>query len=157
MPSRVVPCLAEHTVAAPLRYVEQQGVTAGHDESDERWSERRVFECRSEDVSFEMVHPHDGDIPTGGEPLGEADADEQGADQPRSARHRHGVDSLKRCVSVLEGLTHHRPDRPDVGTGRQLGYDASEYAVHVLRQDHEGCEVGTVLPPREHSGGGLVT
>ena len=59
---RIVAGLTQQEIAAPLRHVEQQCVPTRHNQSDERWLYRRIFEQCGKDVTLEVVHAYQSAI-----------------------------------------------------------------------------------------------
>ena len=71
-----------------------------------------------------------------GERLGVAHADEQRAEQARRARHRDAVDVGEADPGLGERALDRAGQELEVRARGQLGHDAAELAVHVLRRDH---------------------
>ena len=145
---RVVARAAEQPVAAPRLDVEQQRVSAGDEQRRERRHGVAMLERRREEMSFHVMHADHRNAARERERLGEAHADEQRADEPRRVRHRDGVESLEPIVRVGERALDDRHDRREMRARRDLGDDAAEDAMHVLREDDERVERHVVARAR---------
>ncbi len=89
-----------------------------------------------------------------GERLRRGDADEEGTDQARAARHRDEVDVVERCAGIGERLANDRQHELEVPSRRDLGHDAPELRVEVgLRGDDVRADLAVV---RDERRGGLV-
>ena len=67
---------------------------------------------------------------------------EQRADQPGPGGHGDAIDLARGGARVRQRPVHHRTDGADVGPAGQLGHDAAEDAVNVLREDDQPAERG---------------
>ncbi len=91
-----------------------------------------------------------------GQPLGEGQPDEQGADQPRAQRHGQHLDLVELDAGLAQRLAAQAVDRLVVGAGGDLGNDAAVRGMQVdLRLDRLGQD-DVALPPLDDGHGRLV-
>ena len=83
---------AEHAVRAPLLDVDEQRVSARHEQRGERRHGVRVLERRREQVPFHVMHADERRARPVRERLAERHADEQRADESRPVCDGDGVD-----------------------------------------------------------------
>ena len=152
---RVVPRAAEHGEIGIVVHLHEVAVSAGHDEAQKRRGQLRVRQIVSGNVSPQVVHRDQRKPGRHRQSLGEVDADQQRADQPRCRRDRDPVEVGKRHAGVRQRLVHHPRDRLRVAAARDLRHHAAVELMFLhLRRDHvaaHGAAVG------HHRGGGLVT
>src|ERR1700677_2099947 len=91
-----------------------------------------LLEQNSMNVAFEMVYSDERLIESERERLGIADAHEQCARQPRTLRHRHGVDRLISLSGIGKRLANDRHNRAQMLPRRQLWHDS---AIRLVRGD----------------------
>ena len=152
----VVARRSQEPVAPPGGHVEQQRV-APRDEQRHEWRlELGVLDQGGEEVTLEMVDADQGAVARVGERLGVHHADEQRAHETWSRRDRDGVHGVPPHTRLNEGALHHGRERGEVRAARELRHHASEYAMHVLRQDHEARELGARPLAHEQRRRGLV-
>ena len=96
------------------------------------------------------MHADQGAIAGVGEGLGVHHAHQQRAYQPRSLGDRHRVHGAPAHARLDEGAFHDRGEGREVRPARELGDDAAEDLVHVLRQDDEARELRRAPPSYEY-------
>ena len=88
-------------------------------------------------MSLHVMDADDGNIEGIRECFGEAHADEQGANEPGAVRDRDRVDVIATDTCIGERVLDHGHQRGDMRARRDLGHDAAEDPMYVLRQDDE--------------------
>ena len=135
---RVVARSSEHAIATPRLDVEQQRVSAG-DEQRREWRNRvAMLERRGEQMSLHVVHADHRNPSRERERLGVAHTDEQRADEAWRVRHRDGVD--RSAARVGDRAFDDGHDRREMRARRDLGHDAAEDPMHVLRENDQRVE-----------------
>ncbi len=153
---RIVPCLAQHPVPSPAGHVEQERVSSGYDQRDERRLERGVLERRRKHMSLEMVHADQRRMLGDGQRLGVAHADEQGPDQAGAGGDGDRIDGVERDPGLPQGPIHHGAKSGDVGAARQFGDHTAEDGMDVLGENHQAREFEARPVPHQHRSRGLV-
>ncbi len=88
-----------------------------------------------------MVHADEGAIPGKSERLGVDDAHEQRAGQPGPRGYRHRIDRRRRQACFRERAIYDCGECREMRAARQLGNDAAEDFVDVLRQNDEARQL----------------
>ena len=83
-PGRIIPGLAEQTVAPDLADLDEHRVAAGDEERHVGKRRRLRLEQRREQVTFEVMNPERGHLPRIGETAGQGGPRQKGADQART-------------------------------------------------------------------------
>ncbi len=133
----VIARLPQQPVAAPGGHVEQQGVASRNEQRHERRREIAIFDRRREEVPFHVVHADEVAIAGKCERLGVDDADEQRPGEPGPGRYRDRIDRRGREACFRERAVDDGRESREVRPARQLGHDAAEDLVNVLRQNDE--------------------
>ena len=126
-------------------------MSAGDEQRGERRNGVAMLERGREEMPLHVVHADHRNPARERERLGEAHADEQRADESRRVRHRNGVDRV--AAGVGNRAFDDRHDRREMRARRDLGHDAAENPMHVLRENDERLErrrrrpIRTARPP----------
>jgi hypothetical protein len=103
-------------------------------------------------VALQVVDRDQRQPPRGGDRLGGADPDQEGADQPRPDRDRDRLDLLQPHPGLAQRRLDHRRGQFEVLSRGDLGDDAAEGGVLGLRGD----QVDDDPRPIEDGGAGVV-
>jgi len=146
-------------IVAVLHEIEAR-VPAGHDEHDGRQRHLAVLQDERFDVAGEMMHGDERQSGCRGSSLGEGDADQQGADESRTLRHRDGPEIGPPRLPLPEGAFDDPADVANVLARRELRHDAAPLAMdRHLRGDHvraDGPRLVRVAGLFDHGGRGFV-
>ena len=107
-----------------------------------------LLQKHSVDVSLEMIHGDQRFFQGESQRLGEADAHQQRAYQPRPLRDRDRVHRLVLHPRFRESLAHNWENCPQVLAGRQLRNHSS---IRLMSGDLRGNYIRQDLPPRTHN------
>ena len=128
-------------------------MSTGHEQCHERRRQVAVLDRRREEMTLHMVYADERAVAGTGEGLGVDHPDAQRACQPGPRGDRNGVDRGWRDPGFGERPIDDRRQRGQMRPTRQLGDDAAEHLVDVLRQNDETRE----LAADQHGRRGLVT
>jgi len=112
-------------------------VSARDEECSERGHGVAVLERRREEVPLHVMDAEQRNVAREGERLAVADTDEQRANQSGSIGDGDRVQIIQTRPSFLDGALDDGHDAGQVRSRCYLRNDSPEYAVNVLRQDHE--------------------
>ena len=146
---------AEQAVRAPCRDVEQQRVAAGHEQRGERRHRVRMLERRREQMPFHVVHADERRAGPNASALPKVTPTSSAPTSPGACVTATASRSPNVDRASASARSRHRHDARQVRARRDLGHDAAEHAMHVLRQDHERLErrvvAGAATAPRPTS------
>lgn len=102
-------------------------------------------------VAVEVVNIDNRDAESQREGLGKADADDEGANEPRTPRDRYAGHVLELHTGLTEGFADGRHEQPLMCSGGQLGHHAAECQMVCL-----GRHNGRQHAPVGHNGCGCI-
>src|SRR5207248_6892557 len=129
LPRRVIDRPADHRDAAVLLPSDQVAVTAGHDQSEDRWPEIRLLEQGGEDMGGQMTDADHRQFARPRDRLSEVDADQKAADQAWPPGYGDAIDLLPAGTRVLQRALDHRHQRLEMRARGNLRHDSAVGSV----------------------------
>jgi hypothetical protein len=106
-----------------------------HQQRNERRLEIRIFQGRCKQVAFEVVDADQCAVEAVSQRLAVHHSNQQRSDQPGSCRHSDAIQLLKTDAGFIERLLNYRADHLYVRPAGELGHDAAEDAMNILRKN----------------------
>ena len=158
---RVVECLAQDAIVAPVAHVHEHGVAARQQARHERRLEVGRLKEVGEEMPLEVVHAHEGLVGRPGKALGKCHAHDERAHETRALRDGNGGQVVRgqhgaqaeRLARLLHGLQVDAHNGLGVLARGNLGHDAAEAGVEV---NLSGNDVGDDLARAVDDGHGRL-
>ena len=83
----------------------------------------RLFNLRGIQMCPYMVYPDERDIQSRSKSFCEIHTDEESSQEPRTVRHAHRIDIIKRNPGFLDGIANHTGNPFGMQSGGELGND----------------------------------
>ena len=129
-------------------------MAARDEQGDKRRGELRILHRRREQVPLEVIHADETSAAGVRQRLRVHDAHQQRPDESGSLRDGDGVHRAPRHARFGARALDDRRQGGEVGAAGELGNDAAEHLMDVLRQDDQAGELGRAAPAAPHEDGG---
>ena len=151
---RVVDRLARDSIPAVILHHDEERVTAGDEEHDDRRLERRFLQPRRVQMRFQVVDADVRQVGRERQRLRRTHSDEEGAGEPGPVACRDRVDAVQVGSRFDERLLHDLVDELDVRATCDLRDDAAEARMEIHLAGHNGRSHDAAVV--DDRGGGLV-
>jgi hypothetical protein len=112
------------------------------DQETEKREGHLLLKPHGEQMTFEMVHPDQGQVFRRGQGFGHRHPNQQGTNQPRPTGHGDAIELLELDPGGVESLIDNRQDVAQVVAGGQFRHNPTIRAMHlVLRGDDAGQDL----------------